>query len=36
MVTAVLSLRENYWEEYELEEEDIAYLYEYLLEMKHH
>jgi hypothetical protein len=32
MVTAVLSLRENYWEEYELEEEDITYLYEYLLE----
>jgi len=32
MVTAVLSLRDNYWEEYELEEEDISFLYEYLLE----
>ncbi|MCK4801190.1 MAG: hypothetical protein KAS84_04305, partial [Anaerolineales bacterium] len=32
MVTAVLSLRENYWEEYELEEEDISFLYDYLLE----
>ena len=32
MVTAVLSLREDYWEEYELEEEDISYLYDYLLE----
>lgn len=32
MVAAVLSLRENYWEEYKLEEDDITYLYEYLLE----
>ena len=32
MATALLSLREDYWEEYELEDEDISYLYEYLLE----
>ena len=32
MTIAVLSLRENYWEEYELEDEDITYLYDYLLE----
>ncbi len=32
MVIAVLSLLENYWEEYELEEEDISFLNEYLLE----
>ena len=32
MATAVLSLREEYWEEYELEEEDISFLYDYLLE----
>ena len=32
MVTAVLSLREDYWEEYELEDQDISYLYDYLLE----
>ena len=32
MPTAVLSLREDYWEEYELEDEDITYLYDYLLE----
>jgi hypothetical protein len=32
MTTAVLSLREDYWEEYELEDEDISYLYDYLLE----
>ncbi len=32
MVTALLSLREDYWEEYELEDEDISFLYDYLLE----
>lgn len=32
MVTAVLSLREDYWEEFEVEERDIDFLYEYLLE----
>lgn len=32
MVLAVLSLHDNYWEEFELEEEDITFLYEYLLE----
>ena len=32
MATAVLSLREEYWEEYELEDQDITYLYDYLLE----
>ena len=32
MATALLSLREDYWEEYELEDEDISFLYEYLLE----
>ena len=34
MATVVLSLREDYWEEYELEDEDISYLYEYLLEIE--
>ena len=32
MVTATLSLREDYWEDFHLEEEDISFLYEYLLE----
>jgi len=32
MTTAVLSLREDYWEEYELEGDDISFLYDYLLE----
>ena len=32
MATALLSLRENYWEEYELEGEDISFLYDYLLD----
>ena len=32
MATALLSLREEYWEEYELEDEDISFLYDYLLE----
>jgi len=32
MTIALLSLRENYWEEYELEKEDISFLYDYLLE----
>ena len=32
MATALLSLRENYWDEYELEREDISFLYDYLLE----
>ncbi len=32
MTTALLSLRENYWEEFELEDEDINFLYEYLLD----
>ena len=32
MATAVLSLRDEYWEEYELEEDDISFLYDYLLE----
>jgi hypothetical protein len=32
MTVAVLSLREDYWEEYELEKEDISFLYDYLLE----
>ena len=32
MVTVLLSLREDYWEEYELQEEDISFLYDYLLE----
>ncbi|MFN2113294.1 MAG: hypothetical protein ACK2TT_09270 [Anaerolineales bacterium] len=32
MATPLLSLREGYWEEYELEKEDISFLYDYLLE----
>lgn len=32
MMSALLSLREDYWEEFELEEKDIAFLYDYLLE----
>ena len=32
MATALLSLREDYWEEYELDDEDISFLYDYLLE----
>jgi len=32
MATAVLSLHEDYWEEYELEDDDISFLYDYLLE----
>jgi len=32
MTTALLSLRENYWEEYQLERKDITFLYDYLLE----
>lgn len=32
MATALLSLRENYWEEYKLKKEDISFLSEYLLE----
>jgi hypothetical protein len=32
MATAVLSLQDEYWEEYELEEQDISFLYDYLLE----
>jgi hypothetical protein len=32
MATAVLSLRDDYWEEYELEGDDISFLYDYLLE----
>ncbi|HDD54734.1 MAG TPA: hypothetical protein ENG59_00650 [Chloroflexi bacterium] len=32
MVTALLSLSEEYWEEYELDGEDISFLYDYLLE----
>ncbi|MBS1249391.1 MAG: hypothetical protein MAG431_00970 [Chloroflexi bacterium] len=32
MVEAALSLREEYWEEFELEDEGITYLYEHLLE----
>ncbi|TFG47888.1 MAG: hypothetical protein E4H33_05120, partial [Anaerolineales bacterium] len=32
MVTALLSLQENYWEEYKLEAEDVSFLYDYLLE----
>ena len=32
MTTALLTLRENYWEEYELEGQDISFLYDYLLE----
>ncbi len=32
MVAALLSLRDDYWEEYELEDEDISFLYDYLLE----
>jgi len=32
MATPLLSLREGYWEEYELEDEDISFLYDYLLE----
>lgn len=32
MTTATLSLREDYWEDFHLEEEDISFLYEYLLE----
>ena len=32
MVTALLSLHEDYWEEYTLEGEDISFLYDYLLE----
>jgi len=32
MVSGLLSLREDYWEEFELEEKDISYLYDYLLE----
>ena len=26
MATALLSLREDYWEDYELEDEDISYM----------
>jgi hypothetical protein len=32
MATSVLSLREEYWEEYELDGEDTSFLYDYLLE----
>lgn len=32
MVVAVLSLRDDYWEEFELEDEGITFLYEHLLE----
>jgi len=32
MATSLLSLREDYWEEFELEEEDIDFLYEHLLD----
>lgn len=32
MTTATLSLREDYWEDFQLEEGDISFLYEYLLE----
>ena len=32
MAAALLSLRDDYWEEYELEGEDISFLYDYLLE----
>ncbi len=32
MASALLSLREDYWEEYQLEKEDISFLYDYLLE----
>ena len=32
MAVAVLSLRDNYWEEFELEDEGITFLYEHLLE----
>ncbi len=32
MAIAGLTLREEYWEEYELEKEDISFLYDYLLE----
>ena len=32
MAIALLSLREDYWEEYKLEDDDISFLYDYLLE----
>ena len=32
MLTAALSLRDNYWEEFKLEEDGITFLYEHLLE----
>ncbi len=32
MTTALMTLREEYWEEYELEGNDISFLYDYLLE----
>ncbi|OQY32089.1 MAG: hypothetical protein B6I38_04970 [Anaerolineaceae bacterium 4572_5.1] len=32
MTVATLSLRDDFWEEFELEDEDITFLYEYLLE----
>lgn len=34
MVMASLSLREDYWETFELQEEDIEFLYNYLLEQE--
>lgn len=32
MTPALLTLQEEYWEDFELEEKDLAFLYEYLLE----
>ena len=34
MVVASFSLRENYWEEFELQEEDIEFIYSHLLEVE--
>jgi hypothetical protein len=34
MVTATLSLREDYWETFELQEEDVEFIYNYLLEIE--
>jgi hypothetical protein len=34
MVMASLSLREDYWETFDLQEEDIEFIYNYLLELE--
>ena len=34
MVMATLSLREDYWETFELQDDDIEFIYNYLLEVE--